>query len=115
VEVFLLALRIECPSQPNMDYVTKLKDYYDHDISPATILVWFPECLDYAGTFKVPKFSYNQQMDDEECATRVMTYRTIMAMFSDHSKWIVLDEKHIVNCNILPKKGTSTHSLVTIM
>ena len=25
-EVFLLALRIECPSQPNMDYVAKVKD-----------------------------------------------------------------------------------------
>ena len=40
-EVFLLALRIKCPYRPNTDYVAKLKDNYDRDISASTISVWF--------------------------------------------------------------------------
>jgi hypothetical protein len=42
-EVFFLALQIECPFRPNMDYVAKLKDNYDCDISASTISVWFTE------------------------------------------------------------------------
>jgi hypothetical protein len=53
-EAFLLELRIECPSRPNTDYVAKLKDFYDRDISATKISVWFRERYDYAGTFKVP-------------------------------------------------------------
>jgi hypothetical protein len=37
--MLLLALRIECPFHPNTDYVEKLKDYYNRDISASTIWV----------------------------------------------------------------------------
>ena len=33
-----------------------------------------------------------------------MAYRDIMDMFPDHSKWNFLDEKHVVNKDVLPKK-----------
>jgi hypothetical protein len=36
-EVFLLALRIECPHRSNIDYIAKLKDFYDPDILASTI------------------------------------------------------------------------------
>jgi hypothetical protein len=48
-EVFLLALRIECPSRPNTDYIAKLKDYYGKVVSASLISIWFrsimPELL----------------------------------------------------------------------
>jgi transposase len=102
-EVFLLALRIECPSRPNTDYSGKLKDFYDRDISPTTISVWFRERYDYAGTFKVPNLVPIDKWMMRN-ATRVMAYRAIMDMFPDHSKWNFLDEKHIVNGDTLSKK-----------
>jgi hypothetical protein len=37
-------------------------------------------------------------------ATRVIAYHTIMDMFPNHSKWNFLDEKHIVNGDVLSKK-----------
>jgi hypothetical protein len=52
-EVFLLALRIKCPCRPYTDYVAKLKDFYNRDISASTILVWFRDRYEYAGTNKV--------------------------------------------------------------
>jgi hypothetical protein len=102
-EVFLLALRIECPFRPNTDYVAKLKDNYDHDTSASAISVWFREHYDYAGTFKVPNL-----VPIDKCrlwnAERVMAYQAIMDMFPNHSKWNFLDEKHVVNKDVLPKK-----------
>jgi hypothetical protein len=58
---------------------------------------------DYAGTYKLP----NSVPIDKwmmRNATRVMLYRGIMDMFPDNSKWIFLDEKHVINKNVLPKK-----------
>ena len=53
-ENFLLSLRIECSFRPNTEYVNKLKDKYDCNISASTISVWFRERYDYAETYKVP-------------------------------------------------------------
>jgi hypothetical protein len=103
-EVFLLALRIECPSHPNTDYVAKLKDFYDRDISAVTtISVWFHECYDYTGTFKVPNLVLIDKWMMRN-ATWVMVCRTYMDLFPNHSKWNFLDEKHIMNRDVLPKK-----------
>jgi hypothetical protein len=49
-EVLLLALQTEWPYRPNMNYVAKLKDFYNQDLSASAILVWFKEWYDYAGT-----------------------------------------------------------------
>ena len=86
-----------------MDYVAKLKDYYDRDILASLISTWFWERFDNAGTFKIPNLVPIDKWMLRN-ATRVMAYRAIMDMFPDHSKWNVLDEKHIVNVNVLPKK-----------
>jgi hypothetical protein len=105
-EAFLLALRIECPNHPNMDYVAKLKDFYDHDISASsTISVWFRKHYDYTvGTFKVPNLVPIDKWMMMN-ATRVMAYPEIMDIFPNNSKWNFLNEKHIVNGGILlPKK-----------
>jgi hypothetical protein len=102
-ENFLLSLRIECPFRPNTDYVNKLKDKYDRDISASTISVWFKERYDYAGTYKVPNLVPIDKWRLRN-AERVMGYRAVMDMFPDHSKWNFLDEKHVVNKDVLPKK-----------
>ena len=102
-EVFLLALRIECPSRPNTDYVAKLKDYYGKVVSASLISIWFRERFDYAGTFKKPNLVPIDKWMFRN-AQRVMAYRAIMDLFPDHSRWNFLDEKHIVNGDTLPKK-----------
>jgi hypothetical protein len=102
-EVFLLSLRIECPYRPNTDYVAKLKDYYDRDVSASTISVWFKERYEYAGTYKVPNLVPIDKWLMRN-ASRVLQYRAIMDRFPDHSKWNFLDEKHVVNKDVLPKK-----------
>ncbi len=102
-EVFLLALRIECLSRPNTDYVAKLRDYYGKEFSATRILVWFHEQYAYAGTFKVPNLVPIDKWMMRN-ATRVMAFHATMDMFPDHSKWNFLDEKHIVNGDTFPKK-----------
>jgi hypothetical protein len=102
-ENFLLSLRIKCPFRPNTDYVNKLKDKYDRDISASTISVWFKERYDYAGTYKVPNLVPIDKWRLRN-AERVMGYRAVMDMFPDHSKWNFMDEKHVVNKDVLPKK-----------
>ncbi len=101
-EVFLLALRIDCPFRPNTDYVAKLKDYYDRDVSASNISNWFQKRYEYAGVHKVPNLVPIDKWMMRN-ATRVMTYRATMDMFPDHSRWNFLDEKHIVNGDTLPK------------
>jgi hypothetical protein len=102
-EVFLLALRIDCPFRPNTEYVAKLKDYYDRDVSASNISNWFQKRYEYAGTYKVPNLvPIDKWMMGN--ATRVMAFCAIMDMFPDHSQWNFLDEKHIVNGDTLPKK-----------
>jgi hypothetical protein len=83
--------------------VAKWKDYYNQDILASMILVWFRDRYDYAGTYKVPNLVPIDKWMMRN-ATRVMAYHTIMYRFPDHSKWNFLDEKHIVNGDILPKK-----------
>jgi hypothetical protein len=103
--VFLLALQIECPYHPNTEYVTKLKDCYDRDVSASLILVWFRDRYNYAGTYKVSNLVPIDKWMMHN-TTRVMLYRGIMdIMFPDHLKWNFLDEKHVVNNNkdCLPK------------
>ena len=100
---FLVSLRIECPFRPNTDYVNKLKEKYDRDLSASTISVWFKERFDYAGTYKVPNLVPIDKWRLGN-AERVMAYRAIMDMFPDHTKWNFLDEKHVVNKDVLPKK-----------
>jgi hypothetical protein len=75
----------------------------NRDILASMILVWFRERYNYAGTYKVPNLV---PMDKWRLrnAKRVMAYRAIMDMFPDHSKWNFLDEKHVVNNDLLPKK-----------
>jgi hypothetical protein len=101
-EVFLLALRIDCPFRPKSDYVGKLREYYGREVSASNISNWFQKQYDYAGSYKVPNLVPidNWMMRN---ATRVMTFRAIMDMFPDHSRWNFLDEKHIVNRDTLPK------------
>ena len=102
-ENFLLSLRIECPFRPNTDYVNKLKDKYNRVISASTISEWFKKRYDYAGTYKVPNLVPIDKWRLRN-AGRVMAYRAVMDMFPNHSKWNFLDEKHVVNKDVLPKK-----------
>ena len=75
---------------------------------------WFWEHYEYTGTFKVPNLVPIDKWMMQN-ATRVMAYQAIMDTCPDHSKWNVLDEKHIVNGDTLPKRCMPTHSLVTLM
>jgi hypothetical protein len=56
---------------------------------------------DYTGTYKVPNLVPIDKWMIHN-TTRVMAYHTIMDMFPIHSKRTFLDEKHIINGNILP-------------
>jgi hypothetical protein len=102
-EVFLLALRINCPFHPNTDYVAKLKDYYDCDVSASLISNWFKRSFEYAGTYKVPNLvPINKWMMWN--ATKVMAFHAIIDLFPDHSRWTFFNKKHIVNGDTLPRK-----------
>jgi hypothetical protein len=73
--VFLLAvLRIECPHCPNTDYMAKLKDFYNRDISVSAVLICRYE---YAGTYRVPNLVPIDKWMMQN-ATRVMAYHAIM-------------------------------------
>jgi hypothetical protein len=102
-EVFLLVLRMDCPFRPNTDYVTKLKDYYDCNVSASQISIWFKTRFENTGTYKVPSLVPIDKWMMQN-ATRVMAFHVIMDMFPDHSQWNFLDKEHIVNHNTLPRK-----------
>jgi hypothetical protein len=103
-EVFLLALHINCPFHPNTDYVAKLKDYYDRDVSALNILNWFQKCYEYAVMYKVPNLVPILDKWIMRNATRVMAFHAIMDMLPDHSRWNFLDKKHLMYGDMLLKK-----------
>jgi hypothetical protein len=85
-KVFLLALQIQCQFRPNTNYVAKLKDPYNRDISATTISVWFRDRFDYAGT-DTDKVTNLIPIDKwmMRNVTRVMSYHASMNMFPNHS------------------------------
>jgi hypothetical protein len=110
-EVFLLALRMDCPFHPNTDYAAKLKDYYDCDKSSSQISVWFKTRFEYVGSYKVLNLVPIDKWMMQN-ATRVMAFHAIMDMFPDHSHWIFRQETYCQS-RLFAHKGTCqpTHQI----
>jgi hypothetical protein len=104
MEIFLLALRLEAPERPNIDYIRQLNEYYGKTLSSGFISDWFKKRFPFCGSFRkanlIPLDKFKKRN-----ILRFLQYKKKMDLLFDHTKWNFLDEKHIVNKDALPTKG----------
>jgi hypothetical protein len=103
-EIFLLALRLEAPERPNLDYIRQLEEYYGKVVSTGFITMWFKKRFPFRGSFRKPNLIPMDKFKNGNIL-RFLQYKEKMDLLWDHTKWNFLDEKHIVNHDALPKRG----------
>jgi hypothetical protein len=57
MEIFLLALQLEAPERPNMDYIWQLNEYYGFTVSSGFISNWFKKYFHFTVHFGRPTLS----------------------------------------------------------
>ena len=103
-EIFLLSLRLEAPERPNIDYIHQLNEYYGKIVSSGFISDWFKKRFPFRGSFRKPNLIPLDKFKKRNIL-RFLQYKQKMEILSDHTMWNFLDEKHIVNHDVLPKQG----------
>ena len=102
-EMFLLALRTEQPSRPNVSYVIELLNHYGTCVTAQFIGKWFAKRFDYRGVFKKPNLVPLDKFKPENFL-RYQEWRLLLAQLPDHTKYHFIDEKHLVNKDVCPNK-----------
>jgi hypothetical protein len=104
MEIFLLALRLEHPERPNIDYIRQLNQFYGRTVSSGFISDWFKNRFPFRGSFRkanlIPLDKFKRGN-----IVRFLQYKEKMDLLCDHTQWCFLDEKHIVNKDAIPPKG----------
>jgi hypothetical protein len=104
MEIFLLALHLEHPERPNVDYIRQLKEFYGKTVSSGFISEWFKKRFPFRGSFRkanlipLDKFKWGN-------IVRFLQLKKKMDLLSDHTHWCFLDKKHIVNKDAILPKG----------
>jgi hypothetical protein len=102
MEIFLLALCLEAPERPNIDYIQQLDEYYRKSVSSGFISNWSKKRFLFRGSFGRPTLSpwisSRKGKFFSSCNTKKMD------LLFDHTKWNFLDKKTI-NKDVLPMKG----------
>jgi hypothetical protein len=104
MEIFLLALRLEAPERPNIDYIRQLDEYYGMLVSSGFISTWFKKRFPFRGSFRKANLIPLDKFKKKNIL-RFLQYKKKMDLLFDHTKWNFLDEKHIVNKDALSTKG----------
>jgi transposase len=102
-ELFLLILRIEIPNRSNLDYISNLHRHHNKIVSSTFISQWFKRRFNKKGTFKKPNLVPLDKFRKENIVAYI-EFREKVATLPDRTKYHFIDEKHIVNSNVYPKK-----------
>jgi hypothetical protein len=99
--LFLLSLRVEIPNRPNLDYCPELLDYNGTVISSSFVFDYFAKAWSCSGKYRKPNFIPLDKFRPDN-VLKYAHYRLKVSLFQDHSRWNFLDEKHLVNKDVLP-------------
>lgn len=102
-DVFLLSLRAEDPGRPNLDYIAHLQEAYGKTVSSQFISNWFKKRFKYSGDFRKPNLVPIDKFRPGNIK-RYLEYRVLLDLYEDHTRFNFLDEKHLVNKDVLPTK-----------
>ena len=102
-EVFLLSLRAEDAKRPNLDYIKHLHETYGRVVSSSFITRWFHNRFEFKGAFKKANLVPLDKWRPTNIA-RYMEYRLLLAALPQHQLYNFLDEKHLVNKDVVSTK-----------
>jgi transposase len=102
-EMFLLCLRTLDPARPLYSYVQELNNQFQKVVSTNSINEWFNKRWDFRGNLKrgnlVP-------LDKWKAINKLRYYEFVqkLRIYSDHSKYNFIDEKHIFNKDVYQQR-----------
>jgi len=102
-EMFLLSLRAEDGKRPNLSYIHELFVSYGKVVSSSFMSRWFHKRFQHSGRFKKPNLVPLDKFKNENIL-KYHEYVDKMALLPDKTKFHFLDEKHLVNKDVLPNK-----------
>jgi transposase len=102
-EMFLLCLRTLDPARPLYNYVQELNNQFDKKVSPQSIADWFNKRWDNQGNLKRANLV---PLDKWKPRNKLRYYEFVqkLRIYSDHSKYNFIDEKHIFNKDVYSTK-----------
>ncbi len=102
-EMFLLSLRTLDPARPLYSYVQELERHFNKSVSYQCVADWFNKRWDHKGNLKKANLV---PLDKWKLENKLRYYEFVqkMRIFSDHSKYNFLDEKHVWNKDVYAKK-----------
>jgi hypothetical protein len=102
-DMFLLSLRVEIPNRPNLDYCQELFAYNGTVISSSFVSDYFAKAWSCSGKYRKPNLIPLDKFQPEN-VLEYAHYRLKVSLFQDHSRWNFLDEKHLVDKDVLPDR-----------
>jgi transposase len=102
-EMFLLSLRTLDPSRPLYSYVNKLNTHFGKLVSYQSVSDWFDKRWDHQGNLLRANLV---PLDKWKTINKIRYYEFVqkLRIYSDHSKFNFIDEKHIYNKDMYPTK-----------
>jgi hypothetical protein len=102
-EMFLLSLRTLDPARPLYSYVQELNNHFDKRVSTQSISDWFHKRWDHRGNLKRANLV---PLDKWKPSNKMRYYEFVqkLRIYSDHSKYNFVDEKHIFNKDVYSTK-----------
>jgi hypothetical protein len=101
--LFLPSQRVEIPNRPNLDYCRELFDYNGTVILSSFVSDYFAKAWSCSGKYRKPNLIPLDKCRPEN-VLKYAHYRLKVSLFQDHSRWNFLDEKHLVNKDVLPNR-----------
>jgi transposase len=102
-EMFLLSLRTLDPSRPLYSYVNELNTHFGKLVSYQSVSDWFDKRWDHQGNLLRANLV---PLDKWKTINKIRYYEFVqkLRIYSDHSKFNFIDEKHIYNKDMYPTK-----------
>jgi transposase len=102
-EMFLLSLRTLDPARPLYNYVQELNNQFGLKVSTQSISDWFHKRWDHRGNLKRANLV---PLDKWKPINKLRYYEFVqkLRIYSDHSKYNFIDEKHIFNKDVYSTK-----------
>jgi hypothetical protein len=101
--VVLLSFRAGEGRRAIISYIHELFIAYGRVVSSSFISIWFNKRFGYSGRFKKPNLVPLDKFKNENII-KYLEYIQKMERLPDKTKFHFLDEKHLVNKDVLPNK-----------
>jgi transposase len=102
-EMFLLCLRTLDPARPLYSYVQELNNQFQKTVTTQSISDWFHKRWDFRGNLKRANLV---PLDKWKLVNKIRYFEFVqkLRIYSDHSKYNFIDEKHIFNKDVYSRR-----------